>query len=63
MDPRNKWDDDDEWNAPRRKLPPAVVERANRSGRRGWRLVIACMYVLAALLILIQILRFYLGPA
>lgn len=59
MDKRPKWDDeDDDWNQPRRPLRPDQIPPVTP----GWKPnIVVWMYVIFGLLILSQILRFYLN--
>lgn len=58
MDKRPQWnDEDDNWNRPRRILRPDQIPPATS----GWKpSIVEWMYVIFGVLILVQIVRFYL---
>jgi hypothetical protein len=56
--PKPGWDDDDDWGRPPRRIDPATLPPVKPPMRPN---VVQWMYILAAVLILAQILYFYLG--
>ena len=57
MEKRSQWEDEDDWNRPRRTLRPDQIPPPNPGWTPG---IVEWMYVVFGLLILVQILRFHL---